>query len=67
MQLATTFDKSFKSLFLGIADMDLVNTHIIYWRLWEKKPQKSSPFRFLAKLHCDLIEVKVEIASPSPG
>ncbi|OWZ21353.1 hypothetical protein PHMEG_0004115 [Phytophthora megakarya] len=56
MQLSTRFNKYYKSLFLGLVDMALVNAYIVYRRLWEKKKRKSSHFIFLAKLQEDLIK-----------
>ncbi|KAJ8569568.1 hypothetical protein ON010_g5693 [Phytophthora cinnamomi] len=50
------FNKYYKSPFLGLIDMALVNAYIIYKHLWEKKSHKRSHFNFLARLHNDLIE-----------
>ncbi|EGZ25318.1 hypothetical protein PHYSODRAFT_449404, partial [Phytophthora sojae] len=53
LQLSVRFTKYYKSLFLGLVDMALVNAYIVYKKLCERKPHKDSHFNFLAKLHKD--------------
>ncbi|ETL28862.1 hypothetical protein F442_18270, partial [Phytophthora nicotianae P10297] len=45
------FQKNYKSLFLELVDIALVNSYIVYTELWEKtKKKKDSHHAFLLKL-----------------
>ncbi|KAI9984978.1 hypothetical protein PInf_004282 [Phytophthora infestans] len=57
MQLATRFQKYYKSLFLGVVDMAVVNAYIVHAHVWEKeRKKKMSHYSFLTTLHRQLIQ-----------
>ncbi|GMG17466.1 unnamed protein product [Phytophthora fragariaefolia] len=59
LQLAFRFQKYYKSLFLGLIDIALVNAYIVYTdELWEKnKKRKDSHYTFMLQLHTQLLKI----------
>ncbi|KAG3243500.1 hypothetical protein PI124_g11686 [Phytophthora idaei] len=56
MQLAARFPKFYKSLFLGLVDMAVVNAYIVHSHMWEERRKKKLSHNvFLARLHKQLI------------